>query len=100
MKHIKTFIESINEGKIDIGKMNFSVRVVADNKGLAINFLPDSKTLKFSKNEQVEALAAELKKKVPFFGDIVFYEINNGAVDLSFRVDIYGLSDKIEKALK
>ena len=97
---MKTFIESINEGKIAIGKMNFSVRVVADNKGLAINFLPDSKTLDFSKNEQVEAVTTELKKKVPFFGDIVFYEINNQAVDLSFRVDIYSLSDKIEKALK
>ena len=97
---MKTFIESINEGKIAIGKMNFSVRVVADNKGLAINFLPDSKTLDFSKNEQVEAVTTELKKKVPFFGDIVFYEINNQAVDLSFRVDIYGLYDKIEKALK
>lgn len=97
---MKTFIESINEGKIAIGKMNFSFRVVADNKGLVINFSPDSKTLEFSKNEQVEAVAAELKKKVPFFGDIVFYEINNQAGSLSFRVDIYGLSDKIEKALK
>lgn len=97
---MKTFIESINEGKITIDKMNFAVRAVADNKGLAINFLPDSKTLDFSKNEQVEAVAAELKKKVPFLGDIVWYEINNQAAGLSFRVDIYGLSDKIEKALK
>ena len=98
---MKTFIESINEGKITIDKMNFTVRVSDDgNKGTNINFLPDSKTSDLSKNEQVDAVMSAFKKKVPFLADIIWYESGSPAAGLTFRLDTFGLTEKIKKALK
>lgn len=97
---MKTFLESINEGKITLGKMNFSVHCFNDGKGVAIQFLPDSKTLDFSKNEQVEIILDNMKKNVPFLGDLIWYEINNTAAGLIFRINTFDLATKIEKSLK
>jgi hypothetical protein len=81
--------------------MNFTVRAFVDgNKGTNIQFIPDSKTSDFSKNEQVDAIMSAFKKKVPFLADIIFYYIESSAAGLTFRLDAFGLTDKIEKALK
>ena len=98
---MKTFIESINEARITLGKMNFVIHVFVDgNKGTNIQFLPDSKTSDLSKNEQVDAVMSAMKKKVPFLADIIWYESGSPAAGLNFRLDTFGLMDKIEKELK
>lgn len=98
---MQTFLESINEGKISIGKMVFGVTCFVDgNKGTAIQFIPDSKTLDFSKNEQVEAVLDVMKKKIPFLGDIIWFESGSPAAGLIFRINTFDLADKIQKAIK
>lgn len=100
MKHIKPYDDFLNEGKLSFSGMNFSVHAISDNKGLAIQFIPDSKTLQFSKNEQVEAIKIKLSKALPEFVDMFWYEIDNHAAGLVFRLDTYAFAEMITKKLK
>lgn len=98
---MKSFSEALNEGRLSIGNMNFTILPINDNKGLAITFIPDGKTLdKFSKNEQVDAVQQVLIKKLPFLADAFIFESGNGAAGLVFRLDKYSLIEKIENSLK
>jgi len=99
---MKSFIETINEGKFktDDG-MNFVLSVLTDNRGIGIQFIPDRKTLDgFSKNEQVNTIQGILKKKLPDLAESLWFESGNAAAGLVFRLDLSGLTDMIEKALK
>lgn len=99
---MKSFTEAINEGKVTINGMNFAVNVFNDrNRGMIIQFIPDSKTLDTaSKNEQVEAITDKINKKLPMFKDIVWYEISNESAGLNFRINTISFGEMIEKALK
>ena len=98
---MKTFIESINGGKVSINDMSFSIRCYNHGQdGLAIQFIPDSKTLEFSKNEQVAAVMNAVKKKLPLLGDVLWYQIDNHAAGLIFRINTNDLQSAIEKKLK
>lgn len=99
---MKSFNEAINESKVNIDGMTFTVNVFNDrNRGMIIQFIPDGKTLdSVSKNEQVEAITERLYKKIPMFKDIVWYEISNEAAGLTFRINTIEFGQMIEKALK
>jgi hypothetical protein len=98
---IPNFENFVNEGKVTINKMNFSIHAFNDAKGLSVQFIPDGKTLdKFSKNEMAESIKSKLTSAMPKFADALYYSIDNQAAGLSFRVDIYELSEIITKAIK
>ena len=98
---IPNFDEFLNEGKIVISKMEFTVTSFVDNKGLSIQFLPSNKTLdKFSTNEMVEKIKGMIAKNVTDLRDLLYFEINNGAAGLVFRLDQYGFAEMIERKLK
>lgn len=98
---IPDFNEFINEGKVVISKMEFVVTSFVDNKGLAIQFLPNNKTLdKFSTNEMVEKIKGMIAKNITDLRDLLYFEINNGAAGLVFRLDQYGFAEMIERKLK
>lgn len=98
---IPEFNEFLNEGKVVFSKMEFTISSFVDNKGLAIQFLPSNKTIdKFSTNEMVEKIKGMLAKNVTDLRDILYFEINNGAAGLVFRIDQYGLAEMIERKLK
>lgn len=99
--HIPKFEDFLNEGKVSIGKMNFSVHVFNDTKGLYLQFLPDSKTLdSFSKNEMVDVIKAKLDKAMPQFASALWFAIDNQAAGLNFKLDTYKLGEIITKAIK
>lgn len=101
MKKVNTFDEFLNEGKIVISKMEFTVSSFIDNKGLAIQFMPSSKTLdKFSTNEMVEKISGMINKNISDLRGLLYFEINNGAAGLVFRLDQYEFANMIEKRLK
>jgi hypothetical protein len=98
---MKSFSEALNEGRLAIGNMNFTIVPINDSKGLAVSFIPDGKTLDMStKNEQVDAIQKVLIKKLPFLADALIFEIGNDSAGLVFRLDKYSLIEKIEKSLK
>jgi DNA primase len=99
---MKTFVETINEGKISVDGMNFVINVFNDkNRGMIIQFIPDGKTLdSFSKNEQVEALTSKIEKALPMFKDVFWYEISNSSAGLNFRINTLKFADVIEKSIK
>jgi hypothetical protein len=98
---MKTFSEALNEGKVSFDGMNFVVSTFNNSQGLALQFLPDSKTLdKFSKNAQVDAIMQRLKKNMPEFASVLWHESGNPAVGVILRIDTFALSDTITKAIK
>ena len=98
---IPDFNEFVNEGKVSFSKMDFVITSFIDNKGLAIQFLPNNKTLdKFSTNEMVEKIKGMIAKNVTDLKDHLYFEINNGAAGLVFRLDQYGFAEMIERKLK
>jgi DNA gyrase/topoisomerase IV subunit B len=102
MKTFKEYKEEgfINESKVSFEKMSFTVITSNDSRGTYIQFIPDSKTLDFTKNEQLEAISKMIKKKLPEFVDILNYEIAKPAAGLSFQIDTYKLNDLLAKRLK
>lgn len=102
MEHlIPDFNEFVNEGKVVISKMEFTISSFVDNKGLAIQFLPSNKTLdKFNTNEMVEKIKGMIAKNVTDLRDLLYFEINNGAAGLVFRLDQYEFAEMIERKLK
>lgn len=97
---MKTFDEFLNEGKVSFDKMTFTISCFSDAKGLAIQFIPDSKTLDVSINLQVESIQSKLKKDLPFIADLLRFESGHEAAGRIFRINTIELSDKITKALK
>lgn len=99
---MKTFKETINEGKLKTGEgMKFVISVITDTRGIGIQFIPDGKTLEgFSKNEQIDSIQEILKKKLPDLAESLWFESGNLAAGLVFRLNVSGLTDMIEKALK
>lgn len=98
---IPNFDEFLNEGKVVISKMEFTVTSFVDNKGLAIQFLPSNKTIdKFSTNEMVEKIKGMIDKNITDLKDLLYFEINNGASGLVFRLDQYEFAEMIERKLK
>ena len=101
MNIIPTFDGFINEGKVSIGKMKFSVLVFNDTKGLYIQFIPDGKTLdKFSKNEMVDGIKEKLDSAMPQFASALWFSIDNQTTGVIFRLDQYKLEEIITKAIK
>ena len=104
MDRIKTFKEYketdlLNEGKVTLGKMKFTVSTIIDGKGLAVTFIPDSKTLDFSKNEQVNEISEQLKKVMPEMADMFWFESGNHSAGCVFRLDQYKLAEIITKQI-
>lgn len=98
---IPNFDEFLNEGKVVISKMEFTIISFVDNKGLAIQFLPNNKTLdKFSTNEMVEKIKGMIAKNITDLTNLLYFEINNGAAGLVFRLDQYEFAKMIERKLK
>ncbi len=99
---MKSFKETINEGKLKTSDgMNFVIFVITDTRGIGIQFIPDGKTLDgFSKNQQVNSIQEILKKKLPDLAESLWFESGNVAAGLVFRLNVSGLTDMIEKALK
>ena len=101
MNMIPTFDGFINEGKVSIGKMKFSVLVSNDTKGLYIQFIPDGKTLdKFSKNDMVDSIKDKLDSAMPQFASALWFSIDNQTTGVIFRLDPYKLEEIITKAIK
>lgn len=91
----------LNEAKVSFDGMNYVIGVFTDRQGIAVQFIPDSKTLdSFSKNEQVEKILDKLKKGMPEFASTLWFESGNGAAGLVFRVNTFDLGDLIAKAIK
>ena len=91
----------LNEAKVSFDGMNYVIGVFTDRQGIAVQFIPDSKTLDgFSKNEQVEKILDKLKKGMPEFASTLWFESGNGAAGLVFRVNTFDLGDLIAKAIK
>lgn len=101
MKHIKVFDRFINEGKVSIGNMKFSVLSSNDAKGLYVQFIPDGKTLdKFSKNDMVDNIKNKLDSAMPQFASALWFSIDNQTTGVIFRLDPYKLEEIITKAIK
>ena len=101
MKNLHTFEDFLNEGKVVISKMEFTITSFVDNRGLYIQFLPSNKTLdKFSTNEMVDAIQGMIAKNITDLSDLLYFKINNEAAGLEFRLDQDGFAKMIEKKLK
>lgn len=102
MEVIPGFNEFLNEGKVSFSKMEFVVASFVDNKGLAIQFLANNKTLdKFSANEMVNAITGMINKNISDLNGILYYEIGGHvAAGLVFRLDQYEFGKMIERKLK
>ena len=101
---MKTFNEYketgfINEGKVAFGKMKFTVSSINDSKGLAVTFIPDSKTLDFSKNEQVAEIQAQMKRIMPEIVDMFWFQSGSPSAGCVFRIDQYQFADFITKQI-
>jgi len=104
MNRMKTFKEYketgfINEGKVAFGKMKFTISTINDSKGLAVTFIPDSKTLDFSKNEQVNEIMEQLKRVMPEMADMLWFESGSHSAGCVFRLDRYKLAETITKQI-
>ena len=102
MELIPGFNEFLNEGKVSFSKMEFVVTSFVDNKGLAIQFLPNNKTLdKFSANAMVAEITGMINKNISDLNGILYFEINGHvAAGLVFRLDQYEFAKMIERKLK
>lgn len=101
---MKTFNEYketgfLNEGKVAFGKMKFTVSSINDNKGLSISFIPDSKTLNFSKNEQVAEIQAQMKRIMPEIAEMFWFQSGSPAAGCVFHLDQYQFADFITKQI-
>lgn len=101
---MKTFDEYkkeglLNEGKVDFGNMKFTVSSFFDRQGLALQFIPDSKTLDIPKNTQVEAVQSQLQRIFPDMAKAFWFESGHHAAGLIFRLDTFTFSDYITKEI-
>lgn len=99
-KEIPLFGEFLNEGKINIEGMKFVVNSFFDRQGLAIQFIPSSKSEEYSRNEQVENIMKSMKKYLPDLADLLWFESGAMSAGLTFRIDTNKLNEVITKSLK
>jgi hypothetical protein len=102
--HIKELIrkeiqEALTESKMQIGQGNYSVHTLIDRKGLAISFIPDSKTLDIPVNTQVNDINALLKKKLGALGDAFYFESGHDAAGRVYRLNTDSFTNVITKLL-
>jgi hypothetical protein len=106
MSILKTFKEYLNEGFVNEGKiaflnkMKFTFTIFNDRQGMALQFIPDSKTLEFPKTEVIEKIQYELNLVMPEFASTLWYESNSNAAGFVFRVDTSKLVDVLIKNMK
>ena len=102
--HIKELIRkeiqnALTESKMQIGQGTYSVHTVVDRKGLAISFIPDSKTLDIPVNTQVDAINDLLKKKLKGLSTVFYFESGHDAAGRVFRLNADAFTDLIIKLL-
>jgi hypothetical protein len=91
----------ITEGKVSFDKMNLWVSSFTDNKGMHIQFLPDSKTMDSYTNEEIStAILSRLQKKMPDFAKALEIEHNRDLTGVLFRINPFSLGDAITNSLK
>jgi hypothetical protein len=109
-KNVETWLKSIyedamnesmlTEGKISFDKMTFTVTTSSSNRGMILQFIPDSKTLDFPKQEQADAIMQRLSKKSPELAKLMWYDSRSYSAGISFAIDQYAFAEYIEKILK
>jgi hypothetical protein len=97
---MKTFNESLNEGKISIGKMSFVVSSFVDSDGLALQFIAENyETLDIPEREQISQIMAKLKKSVPELAKMFRPDSSSAAAGIVFRLNKYEFTDYITKQM-
>lgn len=91
----------LHEASITLNKnQKFVVSHIIDRKGFALQFIPDSATLKtYSKNELVTAILTRLKTSVPMLADSIYFDINNPAAGLIFYINGRTYADFVTAAM-
>jgi hypothetical protein len=101
---MKTFNDYINEGKVIIDNLTFTIQVIVDRKGLCINFIPDSKTLDIvhvnGKNSVVNIIEKKMAASSPLMSKCMWFESGHDAAGFTFRIDPTELTDELTKAFK
>ena len=102
--HLKDIIRqeiknALTESKMRIGQGNYSVHTLVDRKGLAISFIPDSKTLDIPVNTQVDAINDLLKKKLGALGAAFYFESGHDAAGRVYRLNTDSFTNVITKLL-
>jgi precorrin-6B methylase 2 len=101
---MKTFDDYINEGKVTIDNLTFAIQTIVDRKGLAITFIPDSKTLDTihinGKNTIVDIIEKKMAKSSPLISTCMWFEAGHDAAGFTFRIDPTELTDELTKAFK
>jgi|DEB19_MinimDraft_2_1074335.scaffolds.fasta_scaffold00363_2 precorrin-6B methylase 2 len=101
---MKTFDDYINEGKVNIDNLTFTLQTIVDRKGLAITFIPDSKTLDTihvnGKNTIVDIIEKKMAKSSPLISTCMWFEAGHDAAGFTFRIDPTELTDELTKAFK
>lgn len=93
--------EFLNEGAVSFEGMTFNVSVINNMQGLAIQFIPNSKTLdNFSKSQQADTILARLKKGMPELASTLSLNPGHTAAGLVFSIDSFALAEIITKAVK
>jgi hypothetical protein len=102
--HLKEFIRqeienALTESKMKIGQGNYSVHSLVDRKGLAISFIPDSKTLDIPVNTQVNDINEVLKKKLGALSSAFYFESGHDAAGRTYRLNTESFTNIITKLL-
>ena len=101
MHVIPSYQDFLNEGRVTIDKMTFTVSHVIDARGFSFQFIPDSKTMNSSTTqEQSDKIMEKLKKGLPDLASVIYYQSGHDAAGLVFRIDSFGFTDLITKSLK
>jgi hypothetical protein len=90
---------ALTESKMRIGQGNYSVHTLIDRKGLAISFIPDSKTLDIPVNTQVNDINDLLKKKLGALGAAFYFESGHDAAGRVYRLNTDSFTNVITKLL-
>jgi hypothetical protein len=90
---------ALTESKMRIGQGNYSVHTLIDRKGLAISFIPDSKTLDIPVNTQVNDINDLLKKKLGALGTAFYFESGHDAAGRVYRLNTDSFTNIITKLL-
>jgi hypothetical protein len=101
---MKTFDDYLNEGKVTIDNLTFTINTIIDRKGLAISFIPDSKTLDIiyvnGKNQIVELIEKKMAKSSPLISTCMWFEAGHDAAGFTFRLDPTLLTEELTKSFK
>jgi hypothetical protein len=103
-EHLKDIIRqeiknTLSENRMSIGKGVYSIRVFSDRKGIALAFLPDSKTLDIPVNTQVNDINEVLNIKLGPLGKAFYFESGHEAAGRIYRLNNDVFTDIITKML-